>query len=121
MALFILGLAFPKAWFDWGFLPPGALAVGAMGLGAALAPLLPRRIPSWAALAFAGSLAVLYLPAFALPWGLALGLAWGVLDRRMAPPGTSAVACFALGLALSFSLHANAWLPFLRHVIWLGN
>lgn len=121
----LLGLALPKPCWDFGHAPSGALGLAAVGLGMALARTfpgfgsrLPRLMPSaLLALGF-----VLYHPAALLPWGLGLGLAAGWALLRT---GTSRLGALSggllLGLGLSFTLHANAWLPGLRHLIWLGN
>ena len=127
-AFLLLGLALPKPWWDFGPRPDWAWAGLALGLGGALAAwgplrrrlaLLPARTPALGL----GLLAVLYGPAFLGAWGLALGglaaLAW---DRAPRPfPRARLGLALLLGLLLSFVLHANLWIPGLRHLIWLGN
>lgn len=128
LCLFLLGLALTKPWWDFGPRPDWAFSGLAFGAGAALvqwAPLrpkadaLPSRVLPWAF----GLLAVLYLPALQVPWGLLLGavtgLAWPRLPRPL--PLASLGGAFLGGMVASFTLHANAWLPGLRHLIWLGN
>lgn len=124
----LLGLALPKPWWDFGPRPEGALAGLTVGLGAALASAGPvratlRRLPPWTPAAGLALLFVLYGPRFLAPWGAAVGvmaaLAWDRAPRPF-PLGRLGLACLA-GLALSFTLHANLWIPGLRHLIWLGN
>lgn len=128
LSLFLLGLALPKPWWDFGLERDWAWASAAVGAGAALASMPPLRtllsrmpgaVPAWTF----GLLAVAYAPAFGIPWGLALGfalgIAWVQLPRPL--PLERAIAALLGGLLVSFSLHANAWLPGLRHLVWLGN
>ena len=128
LAPFLLGLALPKPWWDWNQDPHWALPMVALGLGAALASARPlarlgARLPLWALLWGMGLLAVLYDPRLGLLWGFTLGLLTGWIWLRH--PRPLPLHCLAptwlLGLVLSFALHANAWLPGLRHLIWLGN
>lgn len=126
--LFLLGLALPKPWWDFGIEPGWAWASASVGLGAALAA-LPRlgpwldRLPSSAPAWLLAALAVLYAPGPSVPWGALLGLAVGAAWRRFPRPLPldRATALFLLGLLVSFALHANLWIPGLRHLIWLGN
>jgi len=126
--LFLVGLALPKPWWDFGIEPGWAWASAAVGLGAAVSALPglgPRvdRIP-WSVLAGgAGSLAVLYAPGLGALWGSVLGLVLGAAVRRFPTPLPMALGAgaFLLGLLVSFALHANLWIPGLRHLVWLGN
>ncbi len=125
-ALVLLGLALPKPWWDFGSEPTWALAMGTFGLGWALTRLQGRgrlgaALPKGLLLAGLGGLAILYLPVLILPWGLFLGLLAGWTWRRLPRNPTPLAAAFLLGMLLSFALHANAWIPGLRHLIWLGN
>lgn len=126
--LFLLGLALPKPWWDFGLEPGWAWASAGVGLGAALAA-LPRlgpwlnRLPGFAPAGLLGALAILYAPGLGVLWGVLLGAAVGSAWRRFARPFPLALgtAAFLLGLLVSFALHANLWIPGLRHLIWLGN
>jgi hypothetical protein len=125
-AFLLLGLALPKPWWDFGLESGWAAGLGAFGAAWALAQLRPlarlgARLPGWALLTGIGTLAVLYWPTFVLPWGAALGLLWGWAWMRLPRKLETSAWPFLLGLLLSFALHANAWLPGLRHLIWLGN
>jgi hypothetical protein len=128
LTLFLLGMALPNPWWDYGIEREWAWASASVGLGAALASLgfiqsrlsrLPAALPAL----FLGLLAILYMPALGVPWGIilgiALGAAWVRLPRPL--PMDRAAAAFLAGLLISFTLHANAWIPGLRHLIWLGN
>ena len=128
LAFLLLGLALPKPWWDFGLQPAWALAGAAFGLGAALAAWAPVRrllagLPETLLTAALGLLFILYWPTWSLPWGMALGLlaggSWSRLPvaDRWAIPGLA----FLGGLLLSFTLHANIWIPGLRHIVWLGN
>jgi hypothetical protein len=128
LGLFLLGLALPKPWWDFGPRPDWAFAGLAFGLGAAFTQLpalrprldaLPSRLLPW----LLGLLAILYWPGVLAPWGFLLGAVTGLLWPRLPRPlpATSLGGAFLGGLVLSFVLHANAWLPGLRHLLWLGN
>jgi len=125
-AFLLLGLALPKPWWDFGLESGWTPGLSAFGVAWALAQLRPlarlgSRLPGWVLLTGIGSLAVLYWPTWVLAWGGALGLLWGWVWVRLPGRLESTTWPFLLGLVLSFVLHANAWLPGLRHVIWLGN
>ena len=128
LAFLLLGLALPKPWWDFGQQPEWALAGVALGLGAALASLVPLRtwldrLPAPALLAGLGLLSIAYTPGLLWPWGLVLGLLTAQLWSRAASPFRLASLGGALlaGLALSFALHGNLWIPGLRRLLWLGN
>lgn len=125
--LFLVGLALPKPWWDFGIEPGRAWASAGVGLGAAMAalPLLgPRldRIPGAVLAACSGALAILYVPGLGALWGTFLGLVLGTAWRRFPRPLPldRASAILALGLLVSYALHANLWIPLLRHLVWLG-
>ena len=128
LAFLLLGLALPKPWWDFGQQPDWAVAGAALGLGAALASLGPLRsrldrLPAPALLAGLGLLAILYAPSLVGLWGLVLGLLIPQLWARAGAPFRLASLGGALlaGLALSFALHGNLWIPGLRRLLWLGN
>ena len=128
LAFLLLGLALPKPWWDFGQQPEWAVAGTALGLGAALASLGPLRsrldrLPAPALLAGLGLLAILYAPSLVGLWGLVLGLLTAQLWARAGAPFRLASLGGALlaGLALSFALHGNLWIPGLRRLLWLGN
>lgn len=124
---FLLGLALPKPWWDWGLQPNWAWPMLGFGLAAGLGSLNRLRFaefwPNWVLLTGLGALAVLYDPHLGLAWGVVLGLLSGCAWRRLPHPLPLMGLAFPLllGLSLSFFLHANAWIPGLRHLIWLGN
>jgi hypothetical protein len=129
LALFLLGFALSKPWWDFGIEREWAWVSASVGLGAAFATVKPvarqlSRLPASSPVWVLGALALLYTPALGVPWGVLLGLAagsaWPGLPRRPLPTERVAAA-FLLGLVLSFGVHANAWIPGLRHLIWLGN
>ncbi|MBL0209690.1 MAG: hypothetical protein IPQ13_02080 [Holophagaceae bacterium] len=127
----LLGLFLPRPWWDWGLHPSAALTVAALGLGGGLAALASstsfgarlRRLPDWLLLGGLGMVGLLYSPSWGLIWGLLMGILAGcAFARPQRPLRIGAVAGYwILGLLLSFTLQANAWLPGLRHFIWLGN
>jgi hypothetical protein len=128
LVFLLLGLALPKPWWDFGLRPDWAFPAATVGLGGALASLPSARkrlalVPEFVLALALGVLAILYWPTRSLVWGSAIGIfaatAWVRLPRTggWAVPGLA----FLGGLLLSFALHANAWLPGLRHLIWLGN
>ncbi|MCX6549097.1 MAG: hypothetical protein NTW40_13805 [Acidobacteria bacterium] len=128
LGFLLLGLALPKPWWDFGQQPEWAVAGAALGLGAALASLGPLRsrldrLPAPALLAGLGLLAILYAPSLVGLWGLVLGLLTAQLWARAGAPFRLASLGGALlaGLALSFALHGNLWIPGLRRLLWLGN
>jgi hypothetical protein len=122
----LFGLALPKPCWDFGLEPGWSLALAAVGAGIALARVLPalgRRLPGSVLLALLGLPSVAYHTAAVIPWGAALGLASGWAMARTGRPARLGILSggFLLGAALSFALHANAWIPGLRHLLWLGN
>lgn len=128
LALFLLGLALPKPWWDYGIEREWAWASASFGIGAALVSIgwirsRLRRLPASLNLGVIGALAVLYTPSLGIAWGLLLGgsagIAWARFPRPL-PLDRSSLA-FLLGLLLSFALHANVWIPGVKHLIWLGN
>ncbi len=126
---FLLGLVILKPSWDHGLDSAAAWSLGAFGLGWALTrgAGLGVRLGRRGLLTALGLLGMLYVPSALAPWGLLLGLAWGWLQtlapRETEPTPGMRVPAGALlaGVVLSFALHANAWLPGLRHLIWLGN
>lgn len=122
----LFGLALPKPCWDFGLDPGWSLALAAVGAGIALARVLPvlgRRLPGGVLFALLGLLSIFYHTAAVIPWGAGLGLVSGWALARIGRPARLGILSggFLLGLALSFALHANAWIPGLRHLVWLGN
>jgi hypothetical protein len=127
-AALVLGLVLSKPWWDYGANPGWAPDLAAWGLGAGLTYLpslrgLGLRVPRAALYGAMAALFVAYLPAWGWAWGILLGLAWGWLWQRLARPLPARRLTYGLllGFALSYVLHANLQIPFLRHLIWLGN
>lgn len=124
----LLGLFLPRPWWDWGLLPIAALPLAAFGLGGALACFAPlaalqRRLPGWFILSALALTGLLYGPVWGLAWGGVMGLLAGTAFQRLPRPwpvGTLG-AFWVLGLVISFALQANAWLPGLGHLVWMGN
>lgn len=124
----LLGLVLPKPWFDYHLEGTWASVMAAFALATGLAG-LPRvrvyldRIPSrWVlvplALAF-----VVYPSAWYLAWATVVGLLWGVLWPRFPRPlSISRLSLgFILGALVSFILHSNLGIPFLRPLLWWGS
>ncbi len=126
---FVLGLVLLKPRWDYGLELAPALAMGTFALGwflsrrAAFGLKLGRK----GTLLALGALGILYAPGVLWAWGLLAGLAWGwrqkfeAVDEAVVPILAAPAGGLLAGVILSFALHANAWLPGLRHVIWLGN
>lgn len=126
--LLLLGLVLPKPWFDFNLdgtwapvMAVFSLAVGGASLSKVRQGLdrLPNAVPLiLLALAF-----VAYPSAWALVWGAAVGLFWGVLWPRLPRPLPLARVSlgFLLGLLLSYGLHSNLGIPFLRRLLWWGS
>jgi len=124
----LLGLFLPKPWWDWGLQSPSVLPLVAFGLGGGLAVATPlavraRLLPAWLLAACLAAAGLLYSPSWGLLWGASMGIlagcAWGRL-RRPLPIGAMA-GYWLLGMLLSFTLQANAWLPVLGRLVWLGD
>lgn len=123
----VLGLVLVKPRWDYGLGLEPAVALSAFALGWFLSQRAPlgRRLGRRGTLIALGALGILYAPGVLWAWGLLAGLAWGW--RQSLEPAEESVALapaaggLLLGIALSFTLHANAWLPGLRHLLWLGN
>ncbi len=124
----LLGLVLPKPWFDYHLEGTWASVMAAFALATGLAG-LPRvrvyldRIPNrWVlvplALAF-----VVYPSAWHLAWATVVGLLWGVLWPRLPRPlSISRLSLgFILGALVSFILHSNLGIPFLRPLLWWGS
>ncbi len=106
-ALFWIGLALPKAWWDSESL--GALSTALWGVGFALSAVprirdlpLPRPLLALALI----PLAYVWVPLWL--WAPALGLVAGLALRRCARPWPRAIVLAALGgLLLSYAVHSN--------------
>ena len=128
LTFFLLGFTLAKPGWDFGPRPDWALAGAAMGVGALVAQLGPLRtrldrLPDLALPVGLGLLAIVYAPGLLLPWGALLGVlvarAWSRAPRPFAVGRLG--GSLLLGMVVSFALHANLWLPGLRHLLWLGN
>lgn len=127
-AALLLGLVLPKPGFDFQFTGtwPSALAVFALGVGVAgLASMrvqldrLPNLVPCLLlALAF-----VAYPSAWVHAWALVVGLLWGILWPRLPQPISRIRLSFGFiaGVLVSYSLHSNLGIPFLRRLLWWGS
>lgn len=126
-----LGLFLPKPWWDWGLQPASVFPLTAFGVGGSLAVmggLSPfqdrlRRLPNGLILGALALTGLLYAPSWGLLWGLVMGLLAGCAYGRLPKPLPIAAMAgyWILGLLLSFTLQANACLPFLGRLAWLGN
>ncbi len=128
---FTLGLFLPKPWWDWGLQTPSVLPLATFGLGGAIAAIGIRKpfanrlrlLPGWVLICTLAVTGLLYSPSWGLIWGGLMGIcaasAWARLPKPL-PVGAFA-GYWIFGMLLSFTLQANAWLPGLRHLIWLGN
>lgn len=124
----LLGLFLPKPWWDWGLQSASVLPLAAFGLGGAIASSSPfanrlRLLQGWILICALAVTGLLYSPSWGLIWGALMGIlaacAYGRLQKPLAIGATAGF--WILGMLLSFTLQANAWLPGLRHLIWLGN
>jgi hypothetical protein len=127
-SLALLGLVLPKPWFDFNLEATWApvMAVFALAVGVAGLPRLRQsldRLPNAVPLVLLGLAFVLYPSAWALAWGAVLGLGWGVLWPRLPRPLalTRVSLGFVLGLLVSYALHSNLGIPFLRRLLWWGS
>lgn len=124
----LLGLVLPKPWFDFHLEGTWASVMAAFALAAGLAS-LPRlrerldRLPNPAALLLLAAAFVVYPSAWYLGWGMVVGLLWGILWPRIARPLPIAKISlgFFLGALVSFFLHSNLGIPFLRRILWWGS
>jgi len=124
----LLGLFLPRPWWDWGLHSNSVLPLAAFGIGGAIASLNPfgnrlKLVPDWALICALTVTGLLYSPSWGLLWGALMGVfaacAW---DRLRKPLPIAAVSGYwLLGMLLSFTLQANAWLPVLGRLVWLGD
>lgn len=127
----LLGLLLPKPWWDWGLQPASVFPLAAFGVGGSLAvlgslsPLQERfrRLPYRLILGALALTGLLYAPSWGLHWGLVMGLLAGCAYGRLQKPLPIAAMAgyWILGLLLSFTLQANACIPFWGRLAWLGN
>ncbi len=127
-AMTLLGLVVSKPWFDFNLESTWApvLALFALAVGVAGRPWIQKRLerlPSAVPLSLLALAFVLYPSAWALAWGAEVGLCWGALWPRLARPLslTRASLGFVLGLLVSYALHSNLGVPFLRRMLWWGS
>ena len=126
--LALLGLVLPKPWFDYQFEGTwaGGMAVFALAAGlASLAAFRERldRLPSAWPLTLLALAFFIYPSAWILSWAAAVGLLWGLIWSRLPEtmPLSRAGLGFAFGLLLSYALHSNLGIPFLRRLLWWGS
>jgi hypothetical protein len=127
-AALLLGLVLPKPGFDFQFTGtwPSALAVFALGVGVAgLASLRTHldRLPNALPYLLLGLAFVAYPSAWVHAWALAVGLLWGILWPRLPQPISRLRLSlgFITGVLVSYSLHSNLGIPFLRRLLWWGS
>jgi hypothetical protein len=124
----LFGLVVPKPWFDYHLEGTWAAAMAAGALAAGLAS-LPRlrekldQLPNGAILLLLALAFVAYPSAWVLAWSLAVGFLWGILWPRLPRPLPIARISlgFVLGALISFALHSNLGIPFLRPLLWWGS
>ncbi len=124
----LLGLFLPKPWWDWGLQPSSALPLAAFGLGGGLLLLIPfaarlKVLPVGVLLSALAVIGLLYSPSWGLFWGIAMGFAAASIFERLPRPLPMGVIAgfWILGLLLSFTIQANAWMPVLGRLAWLAN
>ena len=127
-AALLLGLVLPKPGFDFQFMGtwPSALAVFALGVGVTgLANLRAQldRLPNGLPLALLGLAFIAYSSAWVHAWALAVGLLWGILWPRLPQPISRIRLSFGFiaGVLVSYALHSNLGIPFLRRLLWWGS
>jgi hypothetical protein len=124
----VLGIFLPRPWWDWGLQSASVLPLATFGLAGAVAStnLFAARfrlLPGWVLIVALAVTGLLYSPSWSLLWGAFMGtLAASAYMRLEKPLSSGTVAgCWILGMLLSFTLQANAWLPVLGRLVWLGN
>ena len=127
-AALLLGLVLPKPGFDFQFAGtgPSALAVFALAVGVAGLPRLREplaRLPNALPLVLLGLAFVAYPSAWVCSWALVVGLLWGIVLPRISRPlcRTRTSLGFAAGVLVSYTLHSNLGIPFLRRLLWWGS
>ena len=127
-AALLLGLVLPKPGFDFQFTGtwPSALAVFALGVGVTGLPRLREwldRIPNALPLALLGLAFVVYPSSWVWVWALLVGLLWGILWPRLPQPISRIRLSlgFITGVLVSYILHSNLGIPFLRRLLWWGS
>jgi hypothetical protein len=125
---FLLGMVLPKPWFDFHLEGTWASVMAVFAVTAGLAS-LPRlrvlldHLPNLGVTLLLALAFVIYPPSWVLAWGMAVGLLWGILWPRIPRPiSISKISAgFILGALVSFFLHANLGIPFLRRLVWWGS
>lgn len=120
---FLIGLALPKPFWDFGFLPQADHAMVAFGCAVLLVLALPSRmkhIPFWVCTGALLIATTLYFPALPMASSAFLGLATGFLLPRLLAKPASFLGGILLGLMLSFGLHSNLQVSAIRAWAWWG-
>jgi len=127
-AALLLGLVLPKPGFDFQFTGtwPTALAVFALGVGVAGLPTSRAyldRLSTVVPLTLLGLAFVTYPSAWVWIWALVVGLLWGTLWPRLPQPLSRLRLSvgFVTGVLVSYILHSNLGIPFLRRLLWWGS
>jgi hypothetical protein len=127
-AALLLGLVLPKPGFDFQFTGtwPSALAVFALGVGVAGLGNLRAyldRLPNLVTYLLLGLAFVAYPSAWVHAWALVVGLLWGILWPRLPQPISRLRLSlgFIAGVMLSYILHSNLGIPFLKRLLWWGS
>ncbi len=123
----ILGLFLPRPWWDWGLRPESVLPFAAFGVGGAIACLFPiegalNSISKGVLLSGLCLVGIAYGPSWGIAWGAAMGVLAANAYRGLPRPLPLGIlgGFWVLGMLLSFTLQANAWIPYLGRLIWLG-
>lgn len=119
----LIGLALPKPFWDFGFLPEADLSMVAFGLAVWLILGLPPRMKRVSFGVCTGALLIattLYSPSVPMASSAFLGLATGFLMPRFSFRPTTFLGGILLGLMFSFVLHSNLQVSAIRAWAWWG-
>ena len=119
----LLGLALPKPFWDFGFLPPADQSMAAFGCAVLLVLALPsprKQILFWVCTGALLVATTLYFPGFPMASSAFLGLATGFLLPRLFARPARFLGGILVGLILSFVLHSNLQVSVIRAWAWWG-
>lgn len=119
----LLGLALPKPFWDFGFLPQADQSIAVFGCAVLVILALPFRLKQMPFSICMGALVIattLYFPGFPMASSAFLGLAAGFLLPRLSAKPASFLGGVLLGLMLSFVLHSNLQVSVIRAWAWWG-